>query len=268
MAGRTVLISLALLASRVAAHGYLKTFTLDGVSVEGFSRWNPSPASNAIGWSFTTEDEGPELDIKSYDFICRRGAGPSSNYASVSAGGEASFLWTSDDHVINPDGWARSHRGPILTYIAPCYGDCATVDLTTVRWTKIAEAGLISGQANEGGHWATDELRQNGGVNTATIPASIAPGRYILRNELIALHKAHEGVPEFYMQCGNIEVTGSGTDNLANSGIVAADIYRYDNPNLFGFDIYRYDAPNSYQIPGPIMYGASNAKRVAQEFRA
>ncbi|KAF4441837.1 Polysaccharide monooxygenase Cel61a [Fusarium austroafricanum] len=250
---RFSIILTALLASNVAAHGYLNTFTLDDVKHEGFSRWNPSPDPKAIGWSFTTEDEGPEMDISSPDFVCRRSSKPSKNYAKVAAGGTASFFWTSDDKVINPNGWAESHRGPVITYIAPCNGDCASVDKTKLKWTKIAEEGLISGPANTQGVWATDKLRQNGGVNKATIPKSIAPGKYVIRNELIALHRAHLSEPEFYMQCGNIEVTGKGADNLSGSGVVASKLYSTSDKQMFGFSVYD-NRGDSWKIPGPALY--------------
>ncbi|KAI9149969.1 LOW QUALITY PROTEIN: Endoglucanase-4 [Paramyrothecium foliicola] len=245
------------LATKVAAHGYINSFTLDGVSYEGFARWNPNPASNAIGWSFTTPDEGPVLDISSPDFVCRQGGQASANYGQIAAGGQIDFFWTSDDKVINPNGWAESHRGPILTYIAPCNGDCAAVDKTALRWTKISESGLVSGTANTQGIWAADVLRQNGGVTSATVPASIAPGKYVVRNEIIALHRAHLSEPEFYAQCGNIEVTGSGTDPLANVGIVASQLYNRGESQIFGWSIYDH-SETSWPIPGPPLYdGAS-----------
>ncbi|KAI8668603.1 hypothetical protein NCS57_00672000 [Fusarium keratoplasticum] len=265
---RFILFGTALLASQVAAHGYLNTFTLDGVDYAGYSRWNPSP--DAIGWSFSTPDEGPEMDIFSPDFVCRRESQAAKNYGKVAAGGSASFFWTSDDKQTNPNGWAESHRGPVITYIAPCNGDCASVDKTQLKWTKIAEEGVVSGPANAGGTWATDKLRQNGGVNSATIPASIAPGKYVIRNELIALHRAHLNEPEFYMQCGNIEVTGSGTDDLSGSGVVASQLYSTSDSQIFGFSIYDNQG-STWTIPGPPLYtGAQAAAQVkpAARFRA
>ncbi|KAJ0126557.1 Uncharacterized protein HZ326_30339 [Fusarium oxysporum f. sp. albedinis] len=91
-----------------------------------------------------------------------------------------------------------------------------------LEWTKIAEEGLVSGPANTEGVWATDKLRENRGVNSVTIPKTIAPGKYVVCNEHIAFHRAYLSEPEFYMQCGNIEVTGSGTDDLSGSGVVAS----------------------------------------------
>lgn len=62
-------------------------------------------------------------------------------------------------------------------------------------WFKIAEDGLDSS-----GKWGVDRLIANGGVQTITIPACIAPGQYLLRGELIALHAASSsGGAQFYM---------------------------------------------------------------------
>lgn len=241
-----------------AAHGFVKTFTLDGVDYEGFWRWNNNPDPKAIGWSFTTPDEGPILDISNPDLSCRQASAPAKNYGQVAAGGKADFFWTSADKVINPNGWAEGHRGPIITYIAPCNGDCTNVDKATLKWTKIYEEGLISGTSNTNGVWATDKMRENGGINSATIPSSIAPGKYVIRNEIIALHRAHISEPEFYAQCANIEVTGSGTDDLSGKGFIATQLYKTTD-KVFGFDVYNAGKETTWPIPGPPVYSAADS---------
>jgi hypothetical protein len=66
---------------------------------------------------------------------------------------------------------------------------------TTAGWFKIAEDGLDSS-----GKWGVDRLIASGGVQTISIPACIAPGQYLLRGELIALHSASSsGGAQFYM---------------------------------------------------------------------
>ena len=51
-------------------------------------------------------------------------------------------------------------------------------------WFKIAEAGK-----SDDGEWAsTDVLSANDSIYTFTIPASLKPGQYIVRHEIIALH--------------------------------------------------------------------------------
>ncbi|CAI6082435.1 unnamed protein product, partial [Clonostachys chloroleuca] len=128
----------------------------------------------------------------------------------------------------------------------------------TLKWTKIYEEGLISGTANTNGVWASDKMRENGGINSATIPSSIAPGKYVIRNEIIALHRAHINEPEFYAQCANIEVTGSGTDDLSGKGVIATQLYKTTD-NVFGFDVYNVGKETTWPIPGPPVYSAADS---------
>jgi len=61
-------------------------------------------------------------------------------------------------------------------------------------WFKIAE------DAFDGSKWGVDRLIANGGTQTVTIPKCIAPGQYLLRGELIALHSASSNLgAQFYM---------------------------------------------------------------------
>ncbi|KAM0279429.1 hypothetical protein ACHAQH_004589 [Verticillium albo-atrum] len=244
------------LAVEVVAHGYIRTFILDGIDYEGFRNWNPSPDPSAIGWPFTTPDEGPELDPSSPGMICRRGATPAANHGTVAAGSTVRILWTSADPIRSPEGWA--HSGPTLTYIAPCHGDCAVVDKGTLLWTKIQESGLVSGPANSEGIWASDILRTNGGIIEATIPKDIAPGYYVIRSEIIALNRAHLGMfgdgTEFYPQCGNIRVTGDGRDDLAGKGVSAQALYSKEDKQLFDFSLHEPTLEMTWPMPGPELY--------------
>ena len=54
---------------------------------------------------------------------------------------------------------------------------------------------------------------------TTTIPASLAPGAYFLRIELLALHQAN--APQFYPECAQLIVTGSGTASPPSSYLVS-----------------------------------------------
>ncbi|KAL2758922.1 glycoside hydrolase family 61 protein [Sodiomyces alcalophilus JCM 7366] len=252
---RSLALTTAVLASQAAAHGYLNAVTLDGTTHHAFNAARPD--HSGIGWSYTAVDEGPETDIYDPDFVCRQNAAPSPHHGDISRGGTVSFHWTSDDKDLNPYGWAPSHKGPIMTYIAACpHGDCTNLHKSGLRWTKIDHKGLVAGPASNSGYWATDALRDNGGVDTISIPYAIAPGNYVLRHELIALHKAHEGVPEFYPQCVNIRITGHpGGDDLRAAGVPARDLYRQGDPALYGYNLHRDEAESYYNIPGPAVYG-------------
>lgn len=262
-ASLTITLLAAMLASQVAAHGYLESIRLDGVLYEGFRVNNPSPDPNAIGWSFTTPDEGPELDIKSPDFVCRQGAEPAKNAGKIKAGGNVDFRWTSADPIINPNGWA--HSGAIFTYIASCDGDCTTVDKTELLWNKIQESGVVSGPANSQGIWAADVMRENDGWSNATIPSSIAPGQYVIRHEIVSLHRAHRPIsePEHYPGCLSVEVTGGGHDDLSDKGVIAPELYSTSDEQLYGFDFHNTDPNSVWPMPGPKLYEApSPAGRV------
>jgi hypothetical protein len=243
------------LAAQVVAHGYVATYTVNNVDFEGFRRLDAPAIPNSIGWSFSTPDEGSVLDATSPDMICRHDGQPAPNSAPIAAGQIVDFSWTSADLERNPDGWSQGHRGPVITYLASCHGPCDKVDKTTLRWVKIAEAGLISGPANRDGVWATDLLRQ--GNNSAMIPPSIAPGNYVIRNEIIALHRANLAEPEFYMACANIEVTKGGSDDLSDKGVPATELYNREDEQIYGFSIYE-STDSTWPIPGPPLYqGAS-----------
>ena len=67
-------------------------------------------------------------------------------------------------------------------------------------WFKIAEAGLVSSSKTISTNyltfklisldrWAVDDLISAGGIQTARIPQCIANGDYLLRFEVLALHR-------------------------------------------------------------------------------
>ena len=82
-----------------------------------------------------------------------------------------------------------------MVYLAKV-DNAATATPTNLKWFKIAEDGL------NGGTWAVDTMIANRGWNYFTMPTCIAPGDYLMRVELIALHGAQmPGQAQFYMEC-------------------------------------------------------------------
>lgn len=81
-----------------------------------------------------------------------------------------------------------SHKGPILTFMAPYGGDPDNEPLVRLKFFKIQERGLLPDNST----WATDEMIQNNNVTWATIPHDIKPGKYVVRHEIISLHFATE----------------------------------------------------------------------------
>ncbi|RYP70631.1 hypothetical protein DL771_005344 [Monosporascus sp. 5C6A] len=249
----TILAALAGAAS-VSAHGHVTQVTAGGVTYKGFDPTSApfGPQPDSVTWSNGAKDNGFVLsaDVNNPDIICHLDATNAALTAPVAAGSDVSLTWNQ---------WPESHKGPVIDYLADCGGDCSTVDKTTLKWFKIKELGQLELGAGGGqvGKWADDLLLENGLTWTTTIPASIKPGNYVLRHELIALHEGgNQGKTQMYPQCINLKITGSGTESP--EGVVGTELYTPTDPGIL-HNIYNDETNPTYQIPGPAMpaFGAT-----------
>ncbi|KAI0372803.1 glycoside hydrolase [Pilatotrama ljubarskyi] len=128
--------------------------------------------------------------------------------ATVPAGSKVTAYWN------NP--WGHS-IGPVMVYMANCNGACTTATPSSLSWFKIDHAGLISGSLANG-QWAQGQLIENNSSWTTTIPSSLAPGEYFIRHELLSIHAANH--PQFYPECAQLKVTGSGSAQPSGSYLV------------------------------------------------
>lgn len=194
-----------------------------------------------MGWSSPQDISRGFVDPNNYttpEIICHLGAKPAGTYATVAAGETVQLQWTE---------WPPSHHGPVIDYLANCNGECTTVDKTTLLFNKIGGFGLTSYTAQPG-DWASDQLISTNNTWTVTIPSSVAPGNYVLRHEIIALHSAgNVNGAQNYPQCINLKVTGHGTDSLT-SGTRGDKLY---NPSEPGILVNIYTTLSSYAVPGP-----------------
>ncbi|KAL9040460.1 MAG: hypothetical protein Q9180_001891, partial [Flavoplaca navasiana] len=118
----------------------------------------------------------------------------------------------------------------------------------------IDEAGLNSWTSRPG-NWASDDLIAANMSWTVTIPKNVAPGNYVLRHEIIALHSAHnKDGAQNYPQCVNLKVTGAGTDKLA-SGTPGMELYTPEDAGIF---VNIYNKMTGYTIPGPKLYSGAS----------
>jgi endoglucanase len=241
--GLSLLLALAS-AARVSGHGHVTNIVINGLSYLGFDGpaypYTPNPPLS-IGWIIDQTDNGfvSPSAFGGPDIICHRSAKPAVGHAVVAAGDKISLQW------LVP--WPDSHHGPVIDYLANCNGPCETVDKTKLEFFKIDGAGWVSG--SNPGLWASDTLVQNNSTWLVQIPASIAPGNYVLRHEIIALHAA--GSPngaQAYPQCINLQITGSGTNKP--SGVPGTQLYKSNDPGIL-FNLYT--SPISYVVPGPTL---------------
>lgn len=88
-------------------------------------------------------------------------------------------------------------------------------------------------------------------MQTVTIPQCIAPGQYLLRGELIALHGAQNAKgAQFYMECAQINVVG-GSASKTPSTVSLPGAYSANDPGI----LYNlYNGQKTYTVPGPKVF--------------
>ncbi|KAJ1558439.1 hypothetical protein HK096_000736 [Nowakowskiella sp. JEL0078] len=169
-------------------------------------------------------------DIIGDNMICNT-AQPFGAYAtgplSVTAGDTVTVHWTNGPGDTNPIGAA--HYGPCMVYIGQ--------GLKPPGWTKIYET-----TPDSAGDWCLNLIGNNANLYTFKVPSALAPGNYVVRIHLTALHAAGSaGGAQFYVRCMDLIVTGSGTSippfsdpipgtwNLTTPGKTASDGASYAN---------------------------------------
>lgn len=237
---------LVALVTSVKAHGHLSNINVDGTD---YTAYDPSfqfqnPAPEVIEWSCKECLDNGFVDPSMYTDVtkiaCHKDATAGAKVAKVAAGGTIDIQWNT---------WPESHVGPVIDYLAK-------VDDATSATAKDLEFFKIDAAGYENGEWAAATLIKNNLTWSVTVPESIAPGQYVLRHEIIALHSAgDENGAQNYPKCINIEVEGSGSATPA--GVTADKLYTPTDPgikvNVYGGDL------SSYKIPGPALFdGASS----------
>ena len=250
MSFATKLALIGSFATSALAHGLVSGFVTDGTYNQGFlldyyyAKVNGQAVPDIASWSAENLDNG-FVDGSSYtaaDIICHKNAEPGKITAKVAAGGTVEFQWTV---------WPDSHFGPVFTYIASCGDDCSTVDKTALKWIKIDEAGIDLDTQE----WAATKLIANNNTWVTTVPESIAPGNYVFRHEIIAMHAAGSlNGAQNYPQCANIEITGSGTE--LPEGVLGTELYSPTDPGIL---FNPYTTLTNYTIPGPTLFSGASS---------
>jgi len=203
----------------------------------------------------TAQSNNPLQNVNDANFACNSGfkSPVSSQIIDVKAGDKVGVNFghiiggaqsaNDADHPI-----AKSHKGPTLFYMAKV-SNAASASTSGQKWFKVFEDGL-----DGSGSWGVDRMISNQGWVDFTMPTCIAPGQYLLRAEIIALHSASkQGAAQFYMGCAQINVSSSGSKtgttvsfpgaySASDPGILVSIYDKQGNPKGNG---------SPYKIPGP-----------------
>ncbi|KAF5325820.1 hypothetical protein D9611_000033 [Ephemerocybe angulata] len=217
---------------RAAGHGFVHTVLIDGKEYQG---WNPfsDPYNNPVPRA--TRKVGSDGFVAESDanLACHIGGDAGTSVlAEAPAGSKITFQWVY---------WPGDHQGPVSTYMASCGDDCSSFSANSAKWFKIDASGYSANDRQ----WAAAKLIADGASWTSTIPTNLAPGEYLIRNEIVALHSI---TPQFYPSCVQVRVTGSGTGRpSSDEEMTMQQVYSGASwPN-----IYLSNDLGSYEVPGP-----------------
>jgi len=199
-------------------------------------------------------NDNPVTDVKDPNMVCGQPGTHSNVVINVKAGDKVGASW---GHVIGGAQYANdkaqyidpSHKGPIMYYMAKV-DNAATASLTGLKWFKIYEESFDAPKAR----WAVDDMVANKGWSYAKIPTCIAPGQYLLRVELLALHSAYSSKgAQFYQSCAQLNVSGDGSLVPAQT-VSIPGLYQQNDPSIL-IQIWvngRDDNGHKpYKAPGP-----------------
>lgn len=83
---------------------------------------------------------------------------------------------------------------------------------------------------------------------TFNLPKCIPNGDYLLRIQSLAIHNPWPaGIPQFFIECAQITVTGGGSTNLGPK-VAIPGAFKATDP---GYTANIYNNFNSYTVPGP-----------------
>ncbi|KAI0659802.1 glycoside hydrolase family 61 protein [Cubamyces menziesii] len=233
------LVLAASLAASVAAHATFQELWINGVD-QGSSCVR-LPQSNS-----------PVTSVSTTDIACNANPHPSDGICQIMPGDEVTVEMHQqpNDRSCANEAIGGNHYGPVLVYMAKVEDATSAVG-SSAQWFKVAEIGLPSSNPD---YWGTEVLNDNCGHYTFKVPSDIAPGNYLIRAEVIALHVASSvGGAQFYMSCYQVNVGGSGSANPPTVSFPGA--YNAEDPGIL---INIYQQLSTYTIPGPTPYATTS----------
>ncbi|KAI0525748.1 family 61 glycoside hydrolase [Xylaria bambusicola] len=189
----------------------------------------------------------PVESIASNDMACGvDGQTPVALTCPAPAGSKLTFQFREWANAVLPSALDSSHKGPCAIYAKQVH-DIANDEAAGPGWIKLWDEGYDAVTKK----WCTEKLIDNNGLLSFEVPKGLPSGYWIFRPELLALHEANKGDPQFYVGCVQIFVKSSNTAPLEVPGDQRVSIPGHVRANEVGltFNIYAPSFP--YPLPGP-----------------
>ncbi|KAI1210995.1 glycoside hydrolase family 61 protein [Annulohypoxylon truncatum] len=192
----------------------------------------------------------PIASISSDDMACgASGSQPVAFTCPASTGGKLSFEWREWADAEQPGAIDISHKGPCAVY-AKQVQNMTTDSAAGPGWIKLWDEGYD----DTSGKWCTEKLIDNNGLMSIDLPEFLSSGYWLIRPELLALHEADKGDPQFYTGCAQVYIQNGSPAPLnvpAEYSVSIPGYVKSTDPGLT-FNIYSPKFP--YPMPGPKVY--------------
>ncbi|KAH8713123.1 putative endo-beta-1,4-glucanase D [Beauveria bassiana] len=249
------LLHMLVMASAATAHTMFTTLYVDGKN-QGDGTCVRMPMNGATGTAPIYPITGDAMACASLT-QCRPGYGgrdPVPFVCPAASGAKLTFefrLWPNAQH---PGALDVGHKGPCAVYLKRV-DDMFSEPAAGDGWFKIWDDGYD----NKTQEWCSDRLISHDGLLSVRLPTGLAPGYYLVRPEILALHFAYKGDPQFYLGCAQIFVQGgpAGASVPKEKMVSIPGYVNADTPGL-GFNIHK-DVIPAYPMPGPSVYAPSSS---------
>lgn len=236
MKTQSLLLALAV-APAALAHTAFTNFYVNGVSQgDGVAMRMRNDASVA---------GSPLEDLTSKDLACNvDGTTGVSRVQSVTDGATLSFEIRSSPNDASSEPIDRGHYGPCAVYLKKV---TSAIDDKGAGegWFKLWDDGYTASDKR----WCTDRVIDNDGLLSVVLPKGLQGGYYLARPEILALHAANSGNPQFYAGCAQIFLESTG--DLVPAETVAIPGYVKAGDPSVSVNIYYGDDLSKYTPPGP-----------------
>lgn len=222
-----LLAAVSALSSQVSAHYIFQQLTVGGTKYPVGKYIRPNTNYNS-----------PITDVTSNDLRCNEGGASGAGVETLPMSPGGSFTFTTDTPVY--------HNGPIAIYMAKAPGSVASFDGSGTVWFKIWQQGPTFNPVT----WPLSQ------TYTASLPASLPAGEYLLRIEQLGLHNPYPAaLPQFYLACAQISIASGGS---GSPGPLVA-IPGYVKGTEPGYTVNIYNNFNSYTPLGPAVWSGGNS---------